>query len=127
MPPDQGTSSEKLKELLSGVDPERLRRVMPLVGGVITMMFTDIVNSTRVKREVGDEVYFAALKQHHDAVRECIAQHSGYELKTIGNSFFVAFVHPGEAVQCAGRIQQTLAETPISIGGGPISARRRRS
>jgi hypothetical protein len=32
MPPDQGVPLDDLKELLSGVDPERLRQVMPLVG-----------------------------------------------------------------------------------------------
>ncbi len=98
MLPDQGAPLDNLKELLSGVDPEQLRQVMPLVGGVITMMFTDIVDSTRVKREVGDEAYFAALKQHNGAVRECVARHAGYELKTIGDSFFVAFTDPGKAV-----------------------------
>src|SRR5271156_2320157 len=81
MPLDQDVSLEKLKELLSGIDPEQLRQVMPLVGGVITMMFTDIVDSTRVKHEVGDEVYFEALKRHNSTVRECIARHGGHELK----------------------------------------------
>jgi predicted ATPase/class 3 adenylate cyclase len=124
MPPDQGAPLENLKKLLSGVDPEQLRQVMPLVGGgVITMMFTDIVDSTRVKREVGDLVYFAALKQHNSAIRDCIARHAGHELKTIGDSFFIAFRNPTEAVQCAGRIQQTLTETPIAVGDGSINVR----
>ncbi len=70
------------------------------------MMFTDIVDSTRVKRNVGDLTYFAALDRHNSAVRECIARHGGHELKTIGDSFFIAFTDPGEAVQCAAEIQQ---------------------
>jgi adenylate cyclase len=124
MPRNQGAPPENLKELLSGVDPEQLGQVMPLVGGgVITMMFTDIVDSTGVKREVGDQVYFAALEQHHSAIRYCIAQHAGHELQTIGDSFLIAFSDPGQAVQCAGRIQQTLSETPINVGGGSISVR----
>jgi predicted ATPase/class 3 adenylate cyclase len=122
--PDQGASLDHLKELLSGVDPEQLRQVMPLAGGgVITMMFTDIVDSTRVKHQVGDATYFAALNRHNSAVRECIARHAGYELKTIGDSFFIAFTDPGKAVQCAAQIQQTLAETPIIVGDGSISVR----
>ena len=121
---DQGAPPENLKELLSGVDPEELRRVMPLVGGgVITMMFTDIVDSTGVKREVGDQVYFAALEQHHSAIRYCIAQHAGHELQTIGDSFLIAFSDPGQAVQCACRIQQTLSKTPINVGRGSIGVR----
>jgi predicted ATPase/class 3 adenylate cyclase len=124
MPPAQGAPIDNLKELLSGVDPEQLREVMPLVGGgVITMMFTDIVDSTRVKREIGDTAYFSALKQHNNAIRECVAQHDGRELKTIGDSFMIAFADPGLAVQCAGRIQQTLAKTPIIVGDTPIRVR----
>jgi predicted ATPase/class 3 adenylate cyclase len=123
MPPDQRTR-ENLKGLLADVDPEQLRRLLPLVGGgVITMMFTDIVDSTRVKREVGDAVYFTALKQHHSAVRDCIARHAGRELQLIGDSFFVAFPDPAEAVRCACRIQQTLSGTPIIVGDGSIRVR----
>ena len=116
MPPDQRTR-ENLKGLLADVDPEQLRRLLPLVGGgVITMMFTDIVDSTRVKREVGDAVYFTALKQHHSAVRDCIARHAGRELQLIGDSFFVAFPDPAEAVRCACRIQQTCMGLFLSSG-----------
>jgi class 3 adenylate cyclase len=78
MPAEHGVTPEHLKELLSGVDLEQLEQIMPLVGGaVITMMFTDIVDSTRVKREVGDPVYFTALGQHNRAIRECIARYAG--------------------------------------------------
>jgi len=123
MPPDQRQPLEHFKELLSGVDPEQLQQMMLLVGGVITMMFTDIVDSTRVKAQVGDDVYFAALKRHNSAIRDCISRHAGRELKTIGDSFFVAFTRPIEAVQCATQIQQALAETPIIVGEGPIRVR----
>jgi class 3 adenylate cyclase len=124
MPPNQRAPAENLKESLPGVDREQLRQVMPLVGGgVITMMFTDIVDSTRAKREVGDDVYFAALERHNTIIRDCIASRSGHELKTIGDSFLVAFAHPGEAVQCASRIQQAFAEAPIIVGDGPINVR----
>jgi predicted ATPase/class 3 adenylate cyclase len=123
MPPDQEVRFDYLKELLSGVDPEQLRQMTPPTGGVITMMFTDIVDSTRVKHEVGDPTYFAALNRHNTVVRECMARHAGHELKTIGDSFFIAFADPGKAVQCAAQIQQTLAETPISVGDGVINVR----
>lgn len=124
MPPEQRVPLDNLKELLSAVDPEQLRQVMPLVGGgVITMMFTDIVDSTRVKAQVGDDVYFAALNRHNSAVRECIARHAGRELKTIGDLFFIAFLHPGEAVRCAASIQETLKGSPIIVGDSSIKVR----
>jgi predicted ATPase/class 3 adenylate cyclase len=119
--PDQGVPLDPLKGLLSGVDPEQLRQAMPL--GVITMIFTDIVDSTRVKHDVGDLTYFAALNRHNSVVRESIARHAGHELKTIGDSFLIAFTDPGKAVQCAAQIQQTFAETPIITGDGSINVR----
>jgi class 3 adenylate cyclase len=99
--PDQGVPLDNLKEVLSGVDQGQLRQVLPLVDGVITMMFTDIVDSTRVKKLVGDRAYFAALDLHNSAIRGCIARRAGHELKTIGDSFFIAFTDPDSAVQCA--------------------------
>jgi class 3 adenylate cyclase len=115
--PNPGVPLDPLGELLQQVMPP------PTVGGVVTMMFTDIVDSTRVKHEVGDQVYFEPLKQHHSVVRECISRCGGYELKTIGDSFLVAFTDPGAAVQCAAQLQQALVETPIAVGGGRISVR----
>ena len=56
-------------------------------------------------------------------IRECVARYSGHELKTIGNSFFIAFIDPGKAVQCAADIQQALAGTPIIVGEGSITVR----
>jgi predicted ATPase/class 3 adenylate cyclase len=121
--PDPGVPFDHLKELLSEIDPAQLRQVMPLVGGVITIMFTDIVDSTPVKHQVGDSTYFAALERHNSAVRSCIAQHAGHELKTIGDSFLIAFTDPGKAVQCAAHIQQTLVGVPIIVGDSSISVR----
>jgi class 3 adenylate cyclase len=123
MPPDQEIPLEKLKELLSAVDPAQLRQVLPLVGGVIAMMFTDIVDSTLVKHTVGDTVYFEALDHHNKAVRECIARHDGHELKTIGDSFLIAFADPSEAVECGVRIQKALSDRPIAVGNGTIRVR----
>ena len=46
MPEEQAFSPDRLPELLGEIDPQILQQVMPLTGGVITMMFTDIVDST---------------------------------------------------------------------------------
>jgi len=124
MPQTQDVPPEKLSELLSGVDPDQLGKIMPLAGGgVITMMFTDIVDSTRVKAEVGDRPYFAALDIHHALLRERLAQHNGRELKTIGDSFFIGFTDPAAAVRCGSDIQQALAGSPIIVAGQPLAVR----
>jgi hypothetical protein len=82
---DETLPSDRLKELLARIDPQVLQQVMPLTGGVITMMFTDIVDSTRIKAEIGDRPYFdEVLKRHNELVQDSVARHNGHELKAIG-------------------------------------------
>ena len=80
------------------------------------MMFTDIVDSTRINDTVGDERYSEAQEAHNGLVRECLKSFHGHEIKTIGDSFFVRFASPRDAVGCAIRIQQRLTASPITIG-----------
>jgi class 3 adenylate cyclase len=72
MADQEGPDFQKLKELLSGLDPAVVRDLMPPAGGVITMMFTDIVDSTRINSSVGDNRYSEAQKIHNSLVRECL-------------------------------------------------------
>lgn len=97
---------------------------MPLTGGVITMMFTDIVDSTKIKAEIGDRRYFDdVLKRHNTLVRQCVSGHNGRELKAIGDAFLVGFSVPPNAVACAVEIQQRLAASPILAGCDPLEVR----
>lgn len=124
MPEDQDASIDRLKELLGKIDPEVLKQLMPPTGGVITMMFTDIVDSTRIKAEMGDQPFFdKVLKPHNDVIRECLSKHNGRELKTIGDAFFVGFADPEQAVACASEIQERLTVSPIQAGPSPLKVR----
>ena len=123
MAEQEGPDFQKLKELLSGLDPEVVQKLMPPSGGVITMMFTDIVDSTRINNSVGDTRYFEAQKVHNSLVRECLESFNGHEIKTIGDSFFVRFADPRAAIACAVQIQQSLAASPIKITAESLRVR----
>jgi predicted ATPase/class 3 adenylate cyclase len=124
MAEDEGISPERLKTLLGGIDPEILQQVMPLTGGVITMMFTDIVESTSTKAALGDERYFReVLEPHNKLVRRAVAQHNGRELKAIGDAFLVGFTLPAEAVSSAIAIQEGLRANPIQAGKDSLKVR----
>jgi predicted ATPase/class 3 adenylate cyclase len=122
MAEQEGPDFQKLKELLSRLDPEVVRKLIP-PGGVVTMMFTDIVDSTRINKTVGDNRYSDALKIHNSLVRECLNSFNGLEIKTIGDSFFARFADPREAVACAIQIQQRLAASPIKIDAESLRVR----
>jgi class 3 adenylate cyclase/ABC-type branched-subunit amino acid transport system substrate-binding protein len=81
-----------------------------------TVMFTDIQSSTmQWASNPGD--MGPAVDKHHALIRGVLPAFHGYEVKTIGDSFMVAFKDPMDAVRAASQIQQVLydAQWPESI------------
>jgi class 3 adenylate cyclase len=72
-----------------------------------TIMFTDIEAST-AQWATNPEVMGPAVDQHHDLIRKALRRHNGYEVKTIGDSFMVAFKDPVDALAASIDIEQTL-------------------
>jgi class 3 adenylate cyclase/tRNA A-37 threonylcarbamoyl transferase component Bud32/tetratricopeptide (TPR) repeat protein len=67
---------------------------------VLTLVFTDIVGSTKLKQEFGDQQAVLAIQQHHAAIREVLSRFSkGQEIETAGDSFFIVFTNPSDAVK----------------------------
>ena len=112
-----------------------LRRAMDLLGEAVgkglpkasmpgitvtkTFMFTDIVGSTNLVEVLGDAAWENVLTWHDTAMRELFAANCGQEVKQVGDGFFVAFDHPGEAVECAIGIQRKLAQHRSESGFAP--------
>ena len=81
----------------------------PLPVGTVTFLFTDIEGSTRLLQQAG-EVYGSLLDDHRRLLRAAFDAHAGREVDTQGDSFFVAFAAPGQAVAAAAQAQRALAE-----------------
>jgi predicted ATPase/class 3 adenylate cyclase len=77
--------------------------------GVVTLMFTDVEGST-AKWESYPGKFGEALQIHDRIMREAIARHNGYVVKTVGDAFMVAFSDPAAASLCAAEVQGILAE-----------------
>eukprot|EP01064_Diplonema_japonicum_P022086 TRINITY_DN3171_c2_g1_i2.p1 TRINITY_DN3171_c2_g1~~TRINITY_DN3171_c2_g1_i2.p1 ORF type:complete len:979 (+),score=186.11 TRINITY_DN3171_c2_g1_i2:156-3092(+) len=94
---------------------ERLTRFAPK-GGEVTIVFTDILQSSALWGTLPDSMA-VALEMHHRLCRELIAKHEGYEVKTIGDSFMIAFASPQNAVEftCDAQLQLLKAEWPEDI------------
>ncbi len=73
-----------------------------------TFMFTDIVDSTRLVEMLGDEQWESLLAWHDRTLREHFEARAGEEVKHEGDGFFVAFVEPESALDCACSIQRSL-------------------
>ena len=84
--------------------------------GVAAVVFTDIVGSTRLW-EASPDGMLKALQQHNEVIRDAIREVNGYEVKTIGDSFMVAFDTAEEGLRFGLRVQEGMAgqEWPESI------------
>jgi predicted ATPase/class 3 adenylate cyclase len=83
--------------------------------GTVTFLFTDIEGSTALLRAAG-ESYGDLLAEHRRILREAFAAHSGREVDTQGDAFFVAFAGPAQAVGAAVDAQRALAAHPWAPG-----------
>ncbi|MFZ3329543.1 MAG: adenylate/guanylate cyclase domain-containing protein [Candidatus Acidiferrales bacterium] len=101
---------------------------MPL----ITMVFTDVVESSATKRDTSlgrdnrerDRAYLEKVQTpHFELVRAICQSHGGREVSTMGDAFFLAFADPTQAVRCAVNIQQRLAEKTIETPRGALRLR----
>jgi predicted ATPase len=88
-----------------------------LPGGTVTFLFTDIEGSTKLLHELGDG-YADALAEHRRALREAFTRHSGVEVDTQGDAFFVAFARAKDALAAAVEGQRALAHGPIRVRMG---------
>ncbi len=78
--------------------------------GVVTILFTDIVESSRFRQRLGDAAAQERLREHNAVVREQIHKHGGFEVKAQGDGFMVAFGDVVAALACAVDIQKAIAE-----------------
>jgi class 3 adenylate cyclase len=74
------------------------------------ILFTDIVDSTRLTQELGDRAAMRFLRAHDSVVRAALARFGGSEVKHTGDGIMAAFTSAFQAVSAAMRIQRALQE-----------------
>jgi class 3 adenylate cyclase len=110
---DQDAVVALTQEFLTGVrplpDPDRV---------LATVLFTDIVDSTRLPSELGDRRWHRLLEQHNAVVREHLARFRGREVKTTGDGFLATFDGPARAIRAATAVRAELAEHQVQVRVG---------
>ena len=104
---------EEISEFLTGtrapVDEDRV---------LATVLFTDIVDSTRRASEMGDRDWRALLDAHDAVVRSQLASFRGREVSTAGDSFLATFDGPQRAIRCALAIREAVGALGIELRAG---------
>lgn len=73
----------------------------------ITILFTDLKESTALYDDIGDLKAFALVRQHFDSLGKVVNKHSGAIVKTIGDAIMATFLNPIDAVNAAlGMLQE---------------------
>lgn len=85
---------------------------------LVTVLFTDIVNSTQMVIKLGDKRWRKILGRHHKLVRKELFKFHGQEVDTAGDGFFAIFEKPANAIQCASAICEKIGELGIDIRAG---------
>jgi len=105
--------TDEIEEFLTGtlpvVEPDRV---------LATVLFTDIVDSTRRAVALGDRQWRALLDRHDEAVRQQLARFRGHEVKNLGDGFMATFDGPARAVRCASAIIASVEPLGISVRSG---------
>jgi class 3 adenylate cyclase len=104
---------DEVEEFLTG------SRSQPELDRVLaTVMFTDIVDSTKRASELGDRQWRALLDRHDDTVRQQLARFRGQEVKNLGDGFMATFDGPARAVRCAASICESVRPLGIAVRSG---------
>ncbi len=96
-------------EAWNDVEPERV---------LATILFTDIVGSTRTLAELGDRRWRELLERHHAIVRRQLVRFSGKEIDTAGDGFFASFDGPARAIRCARAISTAVNDIGLDVRAG---------
>jgi len=118
---DQATTAAEVTALQMFRDlfaAEALRPGEQISVGTLTVLFTDLRNSTQLYREIGDATAFGRVMSHFDVVRKSIADHDGALVKTIGDAVMAVFRSAADGLLAMLEVQQALAEP--GDGGRPL-------
>jgi class 3 adenylate cyclase len=125
---DRAEDAARVRDLVDAVlaDAGRLglhvleRRALAFRSDVVlaTVLFTDIVDSTRQAARMGDRAWTELLDRHNEAVRRELRRFGGREIKTTGDGFVATFDVPARAIHCAEAVVRMLSDLDVQVRAG---------
>jgi class 3 adenylate cyclase len=112
--PDWRASFQEIAEFVAGHQAADVADDRVLA----TVLFTDIVDSTRRAAEIGDRNWRALLDAHDAVVRSQLARFRGREVNTSGDGFLAMFDGPQRAIRCAMAIRDAVQALGIEVRAG---------
>ena len=116
------TSIDSVATAVQSAHPDLRKQAAP--DGTVTIMFSDIEGSTAMADRLGDARFMEVLREHNTIIREQVKSHGGFEVKSEGDGFMVAFQSARKGLACASATQKALgernesAEEPVRVRMG---------
>jgi pimeloyl-ACP methyl ester carboxylesterase len=104
---------DEMEEFLTGA-----RQPRPLDRVLATVMFTDIVDSTRRAADAGDRGWRDLIERHDELTRRQLERFRGQEVKTLGDGFLATFDGPARAIECACAIRDGVSTHGLEVRAG---------
>ena len=83
-----------------------------------TVLFTDIVDSTKRAAEMGDHSWRRVLDEHDRTARQMVEKYRGNLVKTTGDGILATFDGPGRAIRCALDFEAAALQIGLSLRAG---------
>lgn len=110
------TERRRSRSLPGDTDDEMLE-------GTVTIAFADLVGSTRLVREIGDEAYMTVINEIGAIVRDLAAPYRGLVPRHEGDGWMVVFGSARQALRWAIDLQRALVPVADRIEGAEVAAR----
>ena len=106
-------SSDEIERFVTGsvhrAEPDR---------ALASVLFTDIVESTKRAAGLGDSAWREVLERHDALVERAVDEHGGRIVKHVGDGALSAFDGPAKAIRCAEALCDRVAELGIELRAG---------
>ncbi len=84
----------------------------------MTVLFTDIVDSTARASAMGDRAWRALLERHDTAAEQAVERHRGTLVKRTGDGLLATFDGPGRGIRAARELQEMVRPLDIEVRAG---------
>ena len=105
--------ADLFEEFVTGAEP-----TTPTSRILSTVLFTDLVDSTRRAAHSGDRAWASVLDRHLAATRAAVETHGGQTVKTTGDGALALFTGPAQGVRCAAQIISDARDLGLDVRTG---------
>jgi len=110
---EQDTIAEEIERFVTGG-----QATAPVERALATLLFTDIVDSTRRAAELGDSEWRPLLERHNAIIEDSVACFGGIVVKLLGDGALARFESPAGAIRCGMELCDSFASLDLPIRAG---------